>query len=140
MHYFYVEPEVAGGLGFDTVMDRSVHPLVVSRLHYEMDGWLGDAILESFPCFIVTEDAKRQLQAIGATGANFEDVRITRSSQFRELYPNRELPTFYWLKVSGRVGEDDVGTAADGRLVVSDRVLKALQGVGVDNALIKPLA
>ena len=35
MKYFYIQPEVAGGLGKNTVMDRSVHPPIVSRLHYE---------------------------------------------------------------------------------------------------------
>jgi hypothetical protein len=45
MKYFYVEPEVAGGLGERTVMDRSTHPPVVKRLHYQLEGWLGDAIL-----------------------------------------------------------------------------------------------
>ena len=53
MQYVYIEPEVAGGLGDHTVMDRSVHPPIVSKLHYQMEGWLGDALLESFPVFIV---------------------------------------------------------------------------------------
>jgi hypothetical protein len=35
MKYFYIQPEVAGGLGKNTVMDRSVHPPIVSRLHHE---------------------------------------------------------------------------------------------------------
>lgn len=40
--YFYLEPEVSGGLGDDAIMDTGVHPPVVTRLHYEFDGWLGD--------------------------------------------------------------------------------------------------
>ncbi|CDX39985.1 hypothetical protein MPLSOD_40275 [Mesorhizobium sp. SOD10] len=50
MDHFYLEPEVSGGLGDDTVMDTGVHPPpVVARLHYEFDGWLGDVIVTSFP-------------------------------------------------------------------------------------------
>lgn len=45
MKYFYIEPEVAGGLGRNTVMNRAVHPPVVSKLHYHFDGWLGDVLL-----------------------------------------------------------------------------------------------
>lgn len=40
--FFALEPEVAGGLGPNTVMDRSVHPPRVSHLHYVFDGWMGD--------------------------------------------------------------------------------------------------
>ena len=30
MKYFYIETEVAGGLGENTAMDRSVHPPIVT--------------------------------------------------------------------------------------------------------------
>jgi hypothetical protein len=36
--YFLIEPEVAGELGADTVMDSSVHPPRVSELHHELKG------------------------------------------------------------------------------------------------------
>ena len=79
MKYFYIQPEVAGGFGENTVLDTSVHPPIVSRLHYELDGWLGDVLLETFPCFIITKDAKTKLQSIGATGIRLDDVEITTS-------------------------------------------------------------
>lgn len=138
MEYFYVEPEVSGGLGANTVMDRSVHPPIVDRLHYQFDGWLGDVLLESFPSFIVTDEARAMLQEAGATGARFGDVEITTSDQFRELYPNKQLPRFVWLQIVGKAGHDDFGIAADGRLVVSDRTLDVLKGLGLSNALIGP--
>jgi hypothetical protein len=31
MKYFFVEPEVAGGVGANTVMNRDVHPPIVRR-------------------------------------------------------------------------------------------------------------
>ena len=107
MRYFNVEPEVAGGLGSLTVMDRSVHPPNVSRLHYRFDGWLGDVVLEAFPCFIVSEAAKEKLESLGATGALFDTVEITTSEQFQEMYPNRKLPLFAWLRVRGMPGQQD---------------------------------
>lgn len=134
--YYYVEPEVAGGLGTNTVMNRDVHPPSVSLLHYHLDGWLGDAILESFPCFIATSTAKQELQAVGSTGARFDQVEVTTSDQFRELYPNRQLPEFVWLKVEGKPGRDDLGIAPDGRLVVSERTLDVLRACGISQALI----
>jgi hypothetical protein len=136
--YSYIEPEVAGGLGKRTVMDTSVHPPIVSKLHYEMDGWLGDALLETFPSFIVTEELKEALAQLGASGMSFDDAEVTTSGEFRDLHPGRALPKFVWLKVQGAVGVDDLALADDGRLVVSARVLSVLQKHGTDNALVEP--
>src|SRR3954452_8687742 len=98
MRHFYIEPEVAGSSeGENSVMDRSVHPPIVSRLHYEIAGWDGDVLLTSFPCFIVTEDAMDKLVEIGVTGARFADVEVTTTYPFRELHPDTQLPKFVWL-------------------------------------------
>ncbi len=131
-------PEVAGGLGTKTRMAGGVHPPIVSRLHYEFDGWLGDVLLETFPCFIVTKDAKRKLQSIGATGIRFDEVEVTTSEMFRGLYPNRQLPEFFWLQIQGKPGQDDFGIADDLRLVISERALEALRELGISNALVTP--
>ena len=137
MRYHVLEPEVAGGFGGGTVMDRAVHPPEVNSLNFEFDGWLGDVLLESFPCFIATTDAVRELQKLSATGVQFNDFRITKSVQFQNIYPDRVLPKFRWLKVFGRAGVDDLGLASDSRLVVSDRVLNVLKPLGISNALIQ---
>ncbi len=135
MKYFYIEPEVAGGLGTNTVMNRNVHPPAVSKLHYHFDGWLGDALLESFPCFIITETAAQRLQLAGMTGVSFDEMETSTSEQFQELYPNRQLPKFVWLKVEGKPGRDDFGVASDGRLVVSERALEFLRALGISQAI-----
>jgi hypothetical protein len=129
--YFVIEPEVAGGLGERTEMDRSVHPPKVSRLHYQFDGWLGDGLLESFPCFIVSENVATALGNLNATGYRLADLEVSRSEQFEELYPGRELPEFRWLQANGRPGVDDLGVSADHRLVASERVLEALRSLGL---------
>lgn len=136
MKYFYIEPEVAGGLGKNTVMNRGVHPPVVSKLHYHFDGWLGDQVLESFPCFIASEVVREKLQETRFTGVTFDQVEITVSEQFQELYPNRQLPKFVWLKVEGAAGQDDFATAPDGRLVASEQALQLLQELGISHALV----
>lgn len=138
VEHFYIEPEVAGGLGDRTTIDRGVHPPILKRLHYKLDGWMGDALLESFPTFIVTKEAKETLLAIDATGASFDVLELTVTDQFKELYPNRRLPEFAWLKVDGEAGLDDFGTAADGRLVVSRRALDSLRALGISHALVEP--
>jgi hypothetical protein len=119
-------------------MDRSVHPPIVSHLNYEFDGWFGDVLLTSFPCFIVTEDAKNKLAESAVTGAHFADVEITKSGEFEDFYPGRQLPRFAWLQVTGRAGQDDFGLARKIRLVISERVLNVLKGLQLTDALIEP--
>lgn len=62
MRFLKLQPEVAGGLGAKTIMNTTVHPPSVSILEYEFDGWLGDDLLESFPCFVVSERLKNPLE------------------------------------------------------------------------------
>jgi hypothetical protein len=139
MRYFSVEPEVAGSsAGDNSVMDRSVHPPIVSRLHYEFSDWLGDVLLTSFPCFIVTEDAMNELVKRGVTGARFADVEVTTTYPFDEIHPGRKLPKFVWLQVTGRAGHDDFGLARKIRLVVSERALDILKGLQLNHAEIAP--
>lgn len=138
MKYFYIEPEVAGELGEQTVMDSTVHPPRVEKLHYKFVGWLGDALLESFPCVIATQDAADALAELGVTGVQFADLQVTVSDEFRDLYPERELPSFRWLKVNGVAGKDDFGIANDFRLVISDKAMNLLQHFGIGTALTEP--
>ena len=134
--YFILQPEVAGGLGELTVVDRSKHPPVVTKLHYEFEGWLGDEILESFPCFIVTAELRKALETCAVTGCNFHGATISASPEFHEMYPNRRLPAFDWLKVYGTAGKDDFGLTTDGRLVISNAALAILQRFRMEHCAI----
>lgn len=64
--FYQLDPEVAGGLGTNTEMSTDTRSPVVSRLHYEFEGWLGDALLTTFPCFIATRAACQALELLGA--------------------------------------------------------------------------
>jgi len=123
---FVLEPEVAGGLGPETEMDGSVHPPRVHKLHIELEGWLGDDLIESFPCFVVTDRCRRALEQSPLTGFHFAEVKVSKTAQFDELYPGRPLPVFWWLQVSGEACRDDFGLVSDGRLVASEAALRLL--------------
>ncbi|TIV24700.1 MAG: hypothetical protein E5V74_01315 [Mesorhizobium sp.] len=138
MRYFDVRPDVAGGLGDHTILDNRVHPPIVHKLHYEIEGWFGDALVTTFPCFLVTEEAKQALLNMGISGANFADAEITVSDEFHELQPGQHLPEFVWLKVDGRAGHDDFGIASNYDLVISQRVLDLFERLGIPSAVIEP--
>jgi hypothetical protein len=134
--FYFIEPEVAGGLGERSVLNRSTHPPEVTRLHYEFDGWPDDGLLESFPCFIVNEDARHKIEGAKLTGVRFDQVETSMSDDYVERHSSRDLPQFVWLRVEGMAGQNDFGLAPDGRLVISEKALDVLQSVGISNALI----
>ena len=121
----YIEPEVAGGLGVETEMDFTAAPSVV-YLHYEFQGWLGNDILECYPCFIVTDALKEAILKATLTGVDFHFVKVTTSYEFRQLYPDRVLPGFNWMKISGKEGEDDFSLSSEFVLIVSEKAYNLL--------------
>lgn len=132
--YYYIEPEVSGGLGEKSIIDSSTHPPKVEKLHYRFEGWLGDDLLESFPCYVVSDTLKRKILNENLGGIEFRDVYTSKSDQFNELYPDKNLPDFHWLYVTGEAGISDFGIANDFRLVISNEALKILKQGQIDNA------
>lgn len=117
---YIMEPEVAGGWGDDTLVDTSVHPPIVTALVYAFDGWSGDDLLTTFPCFIVTDRLAALIEATKLSGYSFAPVKCVKTETFDDLYPGRSLPAFRWLKVTGTVNCDDFAIDDEHRLVVSD--------------------
>jgi hypothetical protein len=130
-----VGPEVAGGLGPGTVMDRAVHPPRVEALHLHLEGWLGDDLLEAFPCFVVTESLASQLRASGLTGFTLADVAISTSEEYAERHAPGS-PRFRWLQVTGRRGLDDLWVDDDLLLHVTPEALAVLRQGRLDHAVV----
>jgi hypothetical protein len=151
VRYYYIEPEVGGGEGPQSVMDRTFHPPVTRKLHYEFEVWLGDVLVEGFPCWIVTASAMRRIKTAHLTGVEFDHVDVTASEEFNIHCRNRKLPQFVWLKVVGTPGHDDFGVAKSFkiekvsrqipagyfRLVISERALNLLRELGISHAEIE---
>jgi hypothetical protein len=138
MKFFTVEPEVAGGFGSNTILSTESHPPVVTRLHYQFDGWLGDELLECFPCYIVTQQLGKAIEREGMSGVDFDQVEISTSELFDELYPGRKLPKFLWMKVAGKAGRDDFGVSPKHKLVISERAFDILQKFASSNCDVTP--
>ena len=139
MQYYVIKPEVAGGWGEHIVVDRSVDPVQIKHLHYKFDGWLGDELLTTHPVYICTERVAAALQAGKLSGFKLADVEVSRSSQFQEVYPDRTIPPFRWLQVTGAAERDDFGLRA-GHLVVSERGLSCLRSFTLSHADVDTVA
>jgi hypothetical protein len=139
MLYYRLEPEVAGGLGERTRLDTSTHPPRVHHLHYEFEGWLGDALLATFPCFIVTARLGHNLLAASLSGFHLAPLEVSRSALFDELYPKRVLPAFEWLQVTGLAGQDDCGLTTDATLVVSQAAKAVIEAHGLSHCVIEAI-
>ncbi len=142
---FLLEPEVAGGWGPRTVVtnQQEVEAGIastwnVSYLEYMFDGWLGDELLTTHPCYIVTDSLAIDLQGEGLSGVQMAPVAVSTSELFQELYPDRELPHFQRLIPQGtaRVADDgklvewsghDLCLTPRGDLIVSEPCLEVLR-------------
>jgi hypothetical protein len=138
MAYYTLEPEVSGGLGEGTVMDSTVQPPRVESLHYEFADWLGDDLVESFPCYLVSKPLAARLTAANLGGFQLRDVAVTLTDEAEEQLGDTSLPDFYWLDVIGTAGHDDIGTTPAGQLVVSDQGLALLREFNIDNCDVEP--
>jgi hypothetical protein len=138
LKYFQLKPEVAGGFGQDTVIDRSGRFPEVKRLHYVFEDWFGDDMVASFPCLIITDRLKDLLRKADLTGYKLDHVTVSKSDLYQDIHPNgAPLPRFHWFKVIGRAGIDDFGLAPNHRLVVSERALRILQSGQLSDCLIE---
>ncbi len=123
---YILEPEVAGGWGEGTVADTSSHPPIIKILEYKFDGWSGDDLLTSFPCFIVSDRLAREIASSNLNGYELAQVDITKSDEFEELYPNAKLPKFKWFQITGSVNKNDFAINEKLRLVVSNSAFEVL--------------
>jgi hypothetical protein len=99
-------------------------------LNYEFTDWLGDDLLEAFPCFIVTARLAQALRESSLTGWALKPVMISQSEECRYLCTGEELPDFEWLEVVG-APTDDWSLTSDCRLVVSDTALDLLKKLNI---------
>lgn len=137
--YKLIEPEVAGGLGDKTKIDNSFFPPLIKELHYEFDGWPGDDILESFPCYIITESLRKGIESNSLSGINFSDVLVSKSETFFDLYADRELPNFFWAKIIGEPFKDDFFITDKNSLAISEKAYILFKSYTIDQADLKDL-
>jgi hypothetical protein len=137
--YIIIKPEVAGGIGEGTIGNLKARPPVVEKLNYEFFGWMGDDIITSLLCFIMTERLKNKICEEKLSGITFDDVLITKSKEFFTFFTNEELPKFYWAKINGVVGLDDFAIGSNLRLMISEKAYGILKLFNVNHAIFEEI-
>lgn len=139
MKYYTLEPEVSLSFGENTILDRASHPPTIKNLDLIFEGWLGDDILETFPCFFVTQKLKQLIQLNNLTKVEFELVSPIKSDTFIEMHPDQKLPTIYLLQVLGKVKCDDFGISEENLLIVSHSCLNVLSQANLNHCDIEEI-
>lgn len=138
MSFYLLRPEVAGGWGPNTKAHRQTHPPVVTHLHYEFEGWLGDDLLTTFPEFLVTEGLAQALEQSALTGFRLASVEASAGGMWEQMHERRPLPQCRWLKITAAAGKADFGKTALADLVVSQAGLDFLRGFSLKYCEVRP--
>ncbi|WP_058303912.1 hypothetical protein [Gorillibacterium timonense] len=110
MNLFLLEPEVSGGHGEFTIYrtDYGVKQVdKVQFLDYEFDGWLGDHLITSTPCFIITKELDEIFKQLNIGDYSVEECLVSESSIFEELYEDKLLPEFLRMLPNGKISIKD---------------------------------
>ncbi len=131
MKYFELTTQAAGSFGesVEFAGSRQERPPKVTKMAYDFESWPEDSINGWMSHYIVTKELAQALESANPplTGFSVGEVEVTTESQFDELYGDRELPEFVWLKVEGEAGKNDFGLSLKNSIVVSDRVLEIIK-------------
>ena len=108
--YKRVLPEILVSLGDNTVFDDPDSPQKnIVKLHMNLENWLGDDLLWSFPEVIVTEKLRHSLKENKFSGFYFTEIEVTFDTYFEDNYHlDIPIPNFYWMKVNGKEDVDDI--------------------------------
>ncbi len=153
---YLLEPEVAGELGENTIIENfnnvrnKLERPEVTHLHYLFLGWLGDEILECTPCFIVTKRLAEAIKGNSLNGFEFRKIELSKSDEFEEVYPQKDLPNFVQLIPKGSIeltddkynnwSGHDLSISQNAYLVVTKKALGVLQKFSMNNCIIKEIA
>lgn len=134
--FWMLLPEVPGDLARESVLDTSVHPMIVHELFIEVAAWCGGDLCEMFPVYFVTTRLMKAMERRGLTGFSIREMKQRKSSEFDRVCPEEQIPLFHWLYVTGEAGVDDFGLAPIHDLIVSQRALALLQTFELSTCII----
>jgi len=140
MEYYKLIPEVAGELGEESILEFNNGIISeVKFLNYTFFGWLGDELLTSDPCFIITKELATAMKVANLLGFALQEIRISVSEQFIDFYGNKKLPEFIrlipWKLYPNDIIErvNDFYLTKRNDLIVSERALSLIKKYKLNN-------
>jgi len=128
-NYKKIQPEVIVGLGAETEFQEKEAPFkTVVKLHINLEDWLGDDLMECYPCYIVTENLKHLLENNSFNGYEIRQMKVSLDENFEYNYSkSKPLPLLHWLQIVGKNNIDDLFLDENKDLNVSEDFLVFLK-------------
>lgn len=136
--FYKISIQSPSQLGKYTTYDKSSVPWKPTKLHVVFDVWSDDDLLKTSPYYFVTN---RLFQSI--VNKNFSGIEVgleletEASLTFKGLYPNKIIPEFYLLNITGIAYVDDFGLEKPNKLIISEKVFSFLKNYNLSDAKIE---
>lgn len=147
MKFYKLEPEVAGEIGENSKIeyeDGKIKKIIF--LEYLFSDWLGDELISTHPCHIVTDNLKKDINSNDLTGVQFQEIKKSFSDEFVELNDLSDIPEFVQI-VCDSFYEDkkddelqDFYVNRYKELIVSENALKVIKRHTLNNCLIEEIS
>lgn len=150
MKLLRLEPEVPGQIGNNSIITYKDGRIdEIKFLHFVFDGWLGDDLVTTYPCYLVSEKLEHALASSDRTGFVFEHAEISVSRTYKQLYPDRIIPNFKRLMMQGTVlfkdseywewSGHDICRGNKGGLVVTEKAYELMKQFNINHCEITEL-
>jgi hypothetical protein len=140
MRYMSLEAMVPGWIGEHSVSEIVDNKEIFKKVHYVFDDYPSDCIVERSGVYLITQELKKALEDMETTGCEFDDVIVSESDEYEEHtshIQDNSLPKFYWLKIIGKAGKDDIGRVEPAiSIVVSERVFNVIRKFGLKDCIV----
>jgi hypothetical protein len=157
---YHVEPSVDGGFGERTQLVKGdgnfgdeLSRTDVSVLAHQFQGWSGDEIVTSFPCYLITQRLLDDLLRTGLTGISHESAIIAVSDEPFTSLTAIEEQRFVWLKPTGKIDHipkslkqsqdpikwagHDFSLTPNAQLVLTERAINAIGYARIRHSIIR---
>jgi hypothetical protein len=127
------------GIGIINVYGTGVTPWKVDKIHVVFDQYTKDDLLKFRMLYFVSKEALEIIRQNQFTGLGICHPVETEINDEYIMSPHKIFKQYYVLEVQGIAGQDDIGIAPGGDLVISRNVLCMLSKVNMPGVKIEEL-
>lgn len=146
MRFYKLEPEIAGEIGDNSIIQYKNGKISkVKYLEFRFTDWLGDELISTHPCYIITENLKKEILLNKLKGIQFQDILISFSDDFFELNDSIEIPNFVRIICENIYEEKNDDIVQDfyvnkyKELIISENALNVFRNHTLNNCVIQEL-